>query len=502
MTTANLRIDPTSTVSDIDPRIYGSFIEHLGRAVYGGIYEPEHATADDAGFRGDVKDLVAALDTPIVRYPGGNFVSGYNWEDGVGPRDERPARLDLAWATTEPNWVGTNEFAEWCRRVGTDVMMAVNLGTRGMDEARALLEYCNHPSGTAWSDLRRKHGVADPHNIRVWCLGNEMDGEWQMGHKTAHEYGRLAAETARLMRSFDAHLELAACGSSNRNMRTFPEWERTVLDLTYDVVDYISLHTYAQKKDDDLGSFLAQNLEMDDFIETVIRTCDYVGATKRSSKRIQLSFDEWNVWYHSNTRDREYMESRVWHIAPPLLEDVYTVEDAVVVGGQLITLLRHAERVRIAAIAQLVNVIAPIMTETGGSSWRQTIYYPFLHASRFGRGRVVELHIESATYNAAARDDIPFVDAVATANDAADEVTIFAISRKRDSAVDIRAHLGEGWSLTEHLVLADADTQAVNTAASPDRVTPTVSDATGIEDGVLHASLPAVSWNVLRLRRD
>lgn len=499
---ASIAIDPTSVVTDIDPRIYGSFIEHLGRAVYGGIYEPEHPTADDAGFRGDVKDLVQELGVPIVRYPGGNFVSGYNWEDGVGPREERPVRLDLAWATTEPNWVGTNEFAEWSRRVGSEVMMAVNLGTRGIEEARALLEYCNHPSGTAWSDLRRAHGYEQPHNIRVWCLGNEMDGEWQIGHKTAHEYGRLAAETARVMRAFDQNLELAACGSSNRTMKTFPEWESTVLDHTYDVVDYISLHTYARKHGDDLGSFLAQNLEMDDFIETVIHAADLAGAKRRSSKRIDLAFDEWNVWYHSNTRDKEYMDSRVWDIAPPLLEDEYTLEDALVVGGQLITLLRHADRVRIACLAQLVNVIAPIMTETGGGSWRQTIYYPFLHASRYGRGSVVEIAVNAPTYNATARDDIPLIDALATLDEDGAALTVFALNRAQDGQIDLTTSIaGPAWQVAEHLVLEHTDSRAANTKDAPETVVPHNRGNAAFEDGVLRATLSSLSWNVIRLTR-
>ncbi|MEJ7837800.1 MAG: alpha-L-arabinofuranosidase C-terminal domain-containing protein, partial [Thermomicrobiales bacterium] len=363
---ATFAVDRTAVIGKIDPRLYGSFIEHLGRAVYGGIYEPGHLTADDAGYRQDVIDLVRDLDTPVVRYPGGNFVSGYNWEDGVGPVDQRPARLDLAWATTEPNLIGTNEFADWARRAGTDVMMAVNLGSRGIDEARNLLEYCNHASGTAFSDLRRQHGVEQPHNFRLWCLGNEMDGPWQIGHKTAVEYGRLANETAKVMRAFDQNIELVACGSSHRRMPSFPEWESTVLDLTYDEIDYLSLHSYQRKRGEDTGSFLAQNLEIDEFIDIVVNACDLAGAKRRSNKKIHLSFDEWNVWYHSNKRDQEYRDARLWHIAPPLLEDIYTHEDALAVGCFLITLLRHADRVKIACIAQLVNVIAPIMTVTGG----------------------------------------------------------------------------------------------------------------------------------------
>ena len=275
-------------IGDIDRRIYGSFIEHLGRAVYGGIYEPGHPAADENGFRTDVLELVKKLNVPIVRYPGGNFVSGYNWEDGVGPVEKRPKKLDLAWGTTEPNTFGTNEFMEWCKKAGTECMMAVNLGTRGADEARNLVEYCNHKSGTYWSDLRIAHGVREPHNIKLWCLGNEMDGDWQIGHHTAYEYGRLANEAAKVMKWVDPSIEVVACGSSHTDMPTFGVWEREVLEQCYDNIDYISLHRYYDNESDDTPSFLAKSMDMESFIHTVSSICDAVGGTKKSKKKIKL----------------------------------------------------------------------------------------------------------------------------------------------------------------------------------------------------------------------
>jgi alpha-N-arabinofuranosidase len=232
-------------VAPLDRRIFGTFVEHLGRCVYGGIYEPGHATADENGFRQDVLDLTKELGVTMVRYPGGNFLSGYNWEDGVGPKDKRPVRLDLAWASTEDNSFGTNEFMVWARKAEVEPMFAVNLGTRGPDEARHFLEYCNHPGGTYYSDLRKSHGFPEPHNIKFWCLGNEMDGPWQICAKTAKEYGRIAQETAKVMRWVDdSGLELAACGSSQRAMPTYAAWEYEVLDTCFDQVDFISLHAY------------------------------------------------------------------------------------------------------------------------------------------------------------------------------------------------------------------------------------------------------------------
>ncbi|WP_207890288.1 alpha-N-arabinofuranosidase [Rubrobacter taiwanensis] len=498
MKTAKIVVDPEFRIGRVDPRLYGSFIEHLGRAVYGGIYEPDHPAADDMGFRRDVLELVRELRVPIVRYPGGNFVSGYNWEDGVGPKEGRPRRLDLAWRTIETNQVGTNEFAEWARRADAEVMMAVNLGTRGIDAARHLVEYCNHPGGTYYSDLRASHGVKRPHAIKTWCLGNEMDGPWQIGHKTAEEYGRLAQETAKAMKWVDPSIELVVCGSSNRGMPTFAAWEETVLEHTYEHVEYISLHTYYGNPDNDLGTYLAKSLDMDAFIESVIATCDHVRAKKRAKKTIDLSFDEWNVWFHSRESD-ERIEP--WSVAPPQLEDVYTFEDALLVGCMLISLLKHADRVKIACLAQLVNVIAPIMTENGGPAWRQTIFYPFLHASSYGRGSALALRIESPRYETKEFGAVPFLEAVATVDEEAERLTVFAVNRDQEEPLLLDGDLRgmEGYEVLEHLVLESDDVKARNTAKHPDAVTPHSRGDAAVRDGRLRAALPRLSWNTIRL---
>jgi len=495
---AKLIVEKDYQVGTVDSRLYGSFIEHLGRAVYGGIYEPGHPTADDQGFRQDVIDLVNALQVPIIRYPGGNFVSGYNWEDGIGPREQRPRRLELAWRTIETNQVGVNEFVDWTKKVNSEPMMAVNLGTRGIDAARNLVEYCNHPSGSYWSDLRRSHGYAEPHKIKVWCLGNEMDGPWQIGHKTAEEYGRLAAETAKAMRLVDPSIELVACGSSNRSMRTFPEWEATVLDHCYNEVNYISLHSYYGNPDNDTPSFLASSLDMDEFIRTVIAVCDYVKAKKRSRKTLYLSFDEWNVWFHSNAADQKL---EPWQIAPPQLEDVYNLEDALVVGTLLITLLKHCDRVKIACLAQLVNVIAPIMTKNNGPAWRQTIYYPYLHASNYGRGTVLQPILDSPKYDCKRFQGVPYVEAVAVDN--GDCVTIFAVNRNMEEELELTSEL-RGFGnlvLDQHLVLAHSDHKAVNTIDQPDNVVPQANGQTIFDQNLITSRLKPLSWNVIRLKK-
>ena len=384
MKKARLILDKDFAIGAIDRRIYGSFIEHLGRAVYGGIYEPGHPTADEEGFRGDVMELVKRLDVPVIRYPGGNFVSGFNWEDSIGPKDKRPKRLDLAWATTETNEVGLHEFVSWSRRAGSDVMYAVNLGTRGPDAARNVVEYANHPSGSYWSDLRIHNGARDPFGIKLWCLGNEMDGPWQMCQKTAYEYGRAARESAKMMKWVDPSIELVASGSSHSEMPTFGTWEYTMLNECYDEVDYVSLHRYYNNSANDTPTFLASSMDLDAFIKTVVSICDAVGGTKHSTKKLNLSMDEWNVWYHSLEQDEEIKKQHRWERALPLLQDIYNFEDALLTGSMLITFLRNADRVKIACLAQLVNVIAPIMTRDGGGAWAQTIYWPFLHASSAG----------------------------------------------------------------------------------------------------------------------
>lgn len=500
MEMAKIIADPEFRIGEVDPRLFGSFIEHLGRAVYNGIYEPGHPTADDMGFRRDVMDVVRELRVPIVRYPGGNFVSGYDWEDGVGPKEQRPRRLDLAWRTLETNEMGTDEFCEWARRAGCEVNMAVNLGTRGIDAARSLVEYCNHPGGSRYSDMRIANGYREPHKIKTWCLGNEMDGPWQMGHKTADEYGRLATETAVAMKWVDPTIELVACGSSNRKMPTFGQWEATVLDHVYQYVDYISLHQYYYKTDNDLGTFLAQTVGMDDFIRSVAATADYVRAKKGFKKQLYLSFDEWNVWYQ-NPIDREIMQERPWQVAPPLFEAPYTHEDALVVGMMLITLLRNADRVKIACLAQLINTIAPIKTVTGGPVWREATYYPYLHTSRYGRGTVLNLQVQSPSYDNKTYDAVPLLDAVAVLDEEHEQMTVFAVNRGQEGALPLEGDLRGigGYQVIEHLVLEHADPLAKNTAEQPNEVVPHNRGDADLADGRLTATLPKLSWNVIRL---
>lgn len=496
-----MTLDPAAIVAPVRRRTFGSFVEHLGRCVYTGIYEPGHPTADERGFRADVAELARELGVSTIRYPGGNFVSGYRWEDGVGPSATRPRRLDLAWHSLETNEFGTNEFMAWAKAQGVEPMMAVNLGTRGIQEALDLLEYCNVPAGSAIADLRRAHGFPEPHNVRMWCLGNEMDGPWQLGHKTAAEYGRLAAETARAMRMIDPDLVLVACGSSGSGMPTFGEWERTVLDLAYDEIDMISAHAYYEEKDGDRTSFLASAVDMDHFIDTVAGIADEVKAAKGGTKDIAISFDEWNVWYI--TRPESDVPKGEWPQAPRLLEDVHSATDAVVVGSLLISLLRHSDRVHAASLAQLVNVIAPIMTEPGGAAWRQATFHPFALTSRNAAGVVLRASVASPSHATARFGDVSSVDAVATWDEAAGAGAVFAVNRDPSTPIeftmDIRGLGGVAWA--DATLMGGGDLDARNAVDAPSRVSPRPTEARHT-DSTIAVDLPAASWMVLRIRRE
>ena len=498
---ARLIADRDFVIAPLDRRVFGTFVEHLGRCVYGGIYEPGHATADEDGFRGDVLALTRELGVTMVRYPGGNFLSGYNWEDGVGPKEQRPVRLDLAWASTETNQFGTNEFIVWAKKAGVEPMFAVNLGTRGPAEARDFLEYCNHPGGTYYSDLRKSHGFEAPHDVKFWCLGNEMDGPWQTCAKTAHEYGRIALETAKVMRWVSPDLELAACGSSQRAMPTYAAWEYEVLDLCFEHVDFISLHAYFRNDADDIKEFFGEIDNLQFYIDEIIAVADAVAAKRRSKKRIMLSFDEWNVWYKAH-RPQD-LKQPGWPQAPALLEELYNFEDALVVGGALITLMNRADRVKTACLAQLVNVIGPIFTETGGPAWRQTIFHPIADCTRNGYGEVLKLKVETTMFATKAHGEVPHLLACAIFNPQTGQVSVFALNRSTDEEMEIALELrglGDGLGVAESLELYDSDLKAVNTKDAPEAVSPAANATAEVKGSRFTATLKPQSWNVFSLK--
>ena len=498
-TAAKVVVDPRRIVATLDRRLFGSFLEHLGRAIYGGIFEPGSTLADQNGFRRDVLDEITSLHVPIVRYPGGNFVSGYDWLDGVGPRSARPTVLERAWNSIETNEFGTNEFLAWCRAVGTEPLLGLNFGTGTAEKAAALVEYCNVASGTKWSDLRRRHGIESPWGVKRFCLGNEMDGPWQIGHMTAEEYGRKAVDAARQMRAVDGGLQLVACGSSGPGMATYLEWDRVVLEECYDQVDAISLHRYFGLNSDvvkDDARFLASNVEMERQIEDVIAVCDYVRGRRRSAKRLWLSFDEWNVWYRQTSGNGRRER------APHLLEEVYDLRDALVVGGALNSLLRHSDRVRIACLAQLVNVIAPFMTDATRLV-RQTIYYPYAWALAHAKGQVLDLSTEVQAYDVAPPvGKVPFVDVAGTIDPSTGDTALFILNRDLEKARELTVVWRDGAPsrVIGAEVITGRNLKAVNSLDAPSTVVPSRLE-TPRPSAEMTFEIPARSYSVIRLAK-
>lgn len=501
--TAKLVVDTAFQVAPIPSRIFGSFVEHLGRCVYDGIYEPSHPTATPEGFRQDVIDLVRELGVTAIRYPGGNFVSGYRWEDGVGAKSDRPRRLDLAWHSTETNEFGLHEMKQWLEAVGgNELMEAVNLGTRGTQEARDLLEYSNVPSGTRLADARRVNGSEAPFDIRMWCLGNEMDGPWQLGHKNAEDYGKLAAMTAAAMRQMDPNLELVVCGSSSHGMETFGQWEETVLSHCYNDVDFISCHAYYHPIDGDMASFLASGVDMAGFIKDVSAAIDATKSRLKSDHEVNISFDEWNVWYIDSEPSKTPQGIDNWPVAPHLLEDVYTVADAVVFGDLLITLLQNSDRVKSASLAQLVNVIAPIMTEKGGPAWRQTTFFPFAETARLAKGgTVLQPKQSSQTYGTKQYGDVAEINSVAVSREDG-LLAVFVTNRSQDHATTFEIELPEGMNpaTVEGSTLHDDDLFAQNTPENQMRVSLQQNTSAQVTGHKVTVELPPVSWTAILVK--
>lgn len=486
--------------SEIDSRIYSSFVEHMGRVVYTGIYEPNHPTADKDGFRQDVLEKVKELGITMVRYPGGNFVSNYDWKDGVGPKEERPKRLELAWRAVETNEVGINEFMRWAKKAGVEPICAVNLGTKGIENAASFLEYCNMPAGTMYSDMRVKHGVSEPYKVKLWCLGNEMDGDWQIGHKTADEYGRLAEETAKAMKLIDENIELVVCGSAKSDMPTYPEWEATVLEYVYENVDYLALHQYYGGQEMGTADFLAQSVDLDCYIDTVSGVCDYIKAKKRSEKTMYISVDEWGVWAPEGKVAHPEIEEKPWQIAPHLSEQVYTMEDSLLFASMLMSFVRHSDRVKVACQSLLTNISATIMTEKGGEVWVQPVFYPFSYMSKYARGTVMEEVYEGPSYDCSIAKNVPYVDTVTVYNEELGEIAIFAVNRAEET-VSVSEEL-QGFVLeeiAEQLYMTSGNRKDTN-LENHDKIKPYEINNAEIAGDNLNFEIEPLSWNMIRVK--
>ncbi|MDR1001020.1 MAG: alpha-N-arabinofuranosidase [Clostridiales bacterium] len=491
MNTVNIFADSRVKIGRIEPALFGAFVEHLGRCVYTGIYEPGHPAADEDGFRTDVLRLVKGLNIPLVRYPGGNFVSGYNWLDGIGPKADRPTRLDLAWKTTESNQFGLDEFVKWCAKAQTSPMMAVNLGTGTPQDAASLVEYCNHPGGSYYSDLRKANGAADPYGIKTWCLGNEMDGPWQICGMSAQDYADKALAAAKMMRYVDPSIKLVACGSSGMEMPSFPEWDRAVLDTLYEEVDYISMHRYYWQEGGSDADFFASYRDMNEFIQMIKAASDYIRAKHRSKKVMPISFDEWNVWYQNQQGRAD------WSTEPHILEDNYSLKDALVFAGMMNTLINNCDRVKIACLAQLVNVIAPIFTEKSGGSFKQSTYYPFQFMANHAKGNAVS-HIIVCEAMDAKQGAVNSVSSSISFDEGSGELAVFLVNYN-DAAAALTMEL-RGFGDLKPLESAEMSGKldARNSFEAPDAVAPYACGAPVVKGQNVSAELAPLSYTMFR----
>jgi alpha-N-arabinofuranosidase len=489
-------------IGAVDPRIFGGFLEHMGRAIYEGVYDPDSAHADAEGFRTDVLGTLRRLDMTAMRYPGGNFASGYHWLDGIGPRESRPTVRELAWQSSEPNSIGTDEYVRLCRKMGWTPMLTVNLGTGTPEEARDWVEYCNCPAGTKYADMRAANGSTEPHAVKLWCLGNEMDGPWQLGHVPADQYAVRAQQAGKMMKDVDKSIELVACGSCSISLPTYMEWDRQVLEYIGDLADYISLHRYVGNHEDDTPDYLAITNSIDQQIEEMDAVCRFAQAKARNSprrrpvpggKRAYLCFDEWNVWYKNRQMDGE------GKFAPHLIEEVYNLEDALVVAGFLNSFIRHADVVKIANIAQIVNVIAPLQTR-GDDLLIQSIFYPFEMYSRRREGISLQLAVDGPAYEGKTNGEVCYTDTSAILGK--DRLHVFATNRSLGESAIVHVELVDRpiAGLDDAEILTGPDVKAANSFEQPDLIRAQPLTDVQITDGQATVKLPPISVAAITLR--
>ncbi|MEE3326540.1 MAG: alpha-L-arabinofuranosidase C-terminal domain-containing protein [Myxococcota bacterium] len=491
MSETTVHLHTEFSIGEVDPRIFGGFLEHMGRAVYGGVYQPDSPHADSDGWRADVLEALRGLEMSQVRYPGGNFASGYHWEDGVGPRDARPTVRELAWQSIEPNSVGTDEFMALANQMGWEPMLCTNLGTGTPEEARNWVEYCNSPEGTLYADKRVAAGHREPHDVKLWCLGNEMDGPWQLGHVPAAQYAIRAQQAGKMMKDVDPSIELILCGTSNPLLGTYLEWDRESLEYVGGLADYVSLHRYVGIGEQNTPDFLAIPNSIDQQIEEVDAACRFVQGKRKSQKRAWLCFDEWNVWYKTMKPGSKHMQGG-GKFAPPLIEEVYDLRDALVVAGFLHSFVRHADVLKIANIAQIVNIIAPILTRDD-SLLVQSIYWPFAMFSRRRKGVSLAPRVRGARYDSDRYGDTDVIDASAILN--GDTLAVFLTNRGETPArvtLDLADRSFQGGVDAE--CLTGPDPLSAKSWEDPSIITPRAFTGFQFDGGKAEMELPPYSF--------
>jgi alpha-N-arabinofuranosidase len=493
MTSSNARIliDHERTIAPISPLLFGGFAEHMGRCVYGGIYDPQSAHADERGLRRDVLAALREVGYTTIRYPGGNFLSGYRWQDGVGPKDRRPRRRELAWQSVDTNQFGTDEFIAFCRAIDAVPMLGVNLGTGTIQDAADLVEYCNAPAGTSFADMRAANGSREPFGVPLWCLGNEMDGPWQIGHLSAVDYGKKAREAAKMMKWQDPSIKLILAGSSNTSMPTYPTWDREALEICWDKVDYLSMHYYAHNRDEDTASYLGYAAHFEEHIDALAATLRYVKALRRSSHNVYLSLDEWNVWYKDTTG------AGGWQEGPPLSEELYNLEDALVVAQWLNVFLRKSDVLKMACVAQIVNTISPLTTR-GDQLLRQTTFFPIAAVSQSARGVALDVLTRAPLYETKKYGAMPVLDVAASHDAEHDRGAIFIVNRAAEPVTAEVVWQGAAPSaVAGGSQISGADPKAANTFETPNTIVPHAVQGAELRDGRLTVTLPPLSFTTL-----
>lgn len=498
------------TKEAVDDRMFGAFVEHLGSVVYGGIYNPKHQTANAYGFREDAIELVRALHPSVIRYPGGNFVCSFFWEDSVGPVEQRPSRLNLAWQQQEPNIVGLAEFETWVKAVGAELMLAVNLSTRGAVDAANLVEYCNYPKGSYYSDLRIAHGHPEPYDVRLWCVGNEVDGPWNIGKKEADQYGRDAVEAVKAMNRVSDGLEYVAVGSSGTQLPTYLSWDREVLEQVYEDCQYLSLHRYMGNVEIDDPSTYQQN-DAGDYLELyqrfernicdVIAACDYVRGIRRSDKTMYLSVDEYNVIDVPRPEYEDGLAHERWQLGSDLKTVGMSLEGTLLFGLSMITLLKHSDRIKIACQSLLINNGGMVICEDGADAWVNGTYYVFLHCSLYGRGKVLTQESTASCYDTATCRSVSACESVCIYHEDTRELTVFVVNKSEASlnfTVDTANF--ENLELIEHLVLTSQNLMDANSEQTPDVLKPVKREDVTFEEKSFICALDKFSWNVIRIR--
>ena len=456
---AHIDVRTDRPIGTVDRRVFGSFAEHLGRCIYGGLFDEGSDLSDSRGFRTDVLGAVRDLGVTNVRWPGGNFVSGYHWTDGIGP--DRPRRPELAWGAEESNRFGTDEFMAWAQTAGVDPVICLNMGTGTLDEAMAWVEYCNGTGDTYWANRRRANGHPEPYRVRYWGLGNEMYGDWQLGQRTAADYVATARQWAKALKLLDPGICLVSCGQTGVD-----DWDQVVIDGLAPYVGFHSIHLYTGSAD------YWSNVLAPHFTERALAVTGALIDRARYQQRIEheigVAYDEWNVWYR--TSDGQ-------------LAEVYNLADALAVGTYLNVFLRQSKVVRMANLAQLVNVIAPIVTSPNGM-FRQPIYHPFALMASASHEVALDTFTDSGTH---AHADLPgerwahrvadlgpfqLLDVAATRDPAARRLTISVVNRdpERELATRIRLQGAEAaGTMTVHEVNGDKP-DAENSFEHPDNV--------------------------------